>query len=296
MARIAYVNGCYRPLREAAVSVEDRGLQFADGVYEVFALRDGALLDFDGHMERLGRSLRALRIEAPMSAPALRHVLCETVRRNGLRDGLVYVQIDRGAGRRDHAFPPPATRRTLIVTVRPVSWEANEARAQIGVGVITVRDERWKRCDIKSVALLPNVLAKQAAREAGAVEAWFVDEAERVAEGASSNAWIVEDGPTIITRALDNVILPGVTRASLLNAAQSLQIRVEERTFTVAEAKTAQEAFITGAGTVITPVVKLDGAPIGRGRPGPVTLALRKAYLRLTPRLALDFFRTCERT
>jgi D-alanine transaminase len=290
MARIAYVNGRYLPLAHAGVSVEDRAYQFADGVYEVFALRGGALLDFEGHMARLARSLRELRIAAPMSEAALKHVICETVRRNGLSDGLVYLQVSRGAGRRDHGFPPPGTRRTLVVTVRPISWEANEARAKLGVAVITVPDLRWRRCDIKSVALLPNVLAKQEAREAGAVEAWFVDADGKVAEGASSNAWIVVEGSTLVTHALDHAILPGITRATLLRAAESLELKVVERAFTVAEALGADEAFNTGAATFVTPVVRIDGASIGSGRPGPVALTLRQAYLRLASRLFVDFF------
>jgi len=289
MARIAYVNGRYLPLAHAQVSVEDRAYQFADGVYEVFALREGALLDFEGHMSRLARSLRELRIAAPMSEAALKHVICETLRQNRLSDGLVYLQASRGAGRRDHGFPPPGTRRTLVVTVRPISWEANEARARAGVAVITVPDLRWKRCDIKSVALLPNVLAKQAAREADAVEAWFVDAEGKVAEGASSNAWIAVGGSTIVTRALDQAILPGITRATLLRAAESLKLEVIERAFTVAEALAADEAFNSGAATFVTPVVRIDGAVLGTGRPGPVALALRQAYLRLASRLSVDF-------
>jgi D-alanine transaminase len=289
MPRIAYVNGRYLPLAHARVSVEDRAFQFADAVYEVFALRRGALLDVDGHMTRLARSLRELRISAPMSEAALRHVICETVRRNALADGLVYLQVSRGAGRRDHGFPPPGTRRTLVVTVRPISWEANEARAKLGVAVVSVPDLRWKRCDIKSVALLPNVLAKQGAREAGAVEAWFVDADGKVTEGASSNAWIVVQGSTIMTRALDHAILPGITRATLLRAAESLKLKVIERAFTVAEALGADEAFNTGAATLVTPVIRIDGAAIGTGRPGPVALALRQAYLQMAPRLFVDF-------
>jgi D-alanine transaminase len=290
MARIAYVNGRYLPLAYARVSVEDRAYQFADGVYEVFALRERALLDFEGHMARLARSLRELRIEPPMSDAALRHVICTTARHNDLSNGLVYLQVSRGTGRRDHGFPPPDTRRNVVVTVRPISWEANEARAKLGVAVITLPDERWKRCDIKSVALLPNALAKQRAREAGCTEAWFVDAEGKVAEGASSNAWIVMKGPTICTRALDYAILPGITRATLLRATQALNFKVAERAFTVAEALEADEAFITGAATLVTPVVRIDGAPIGSGRPGPVAMALRKAYLDMASRLPLDFF------
>lgn len=289
MARIAYVNGRYLPLAWARVSVEDRAYQFADGVYEVFALRDGALLDFDAHLARLARSLGALRIEAPMSTPALVYVIRETVRRNGIADGLVYLQVSRGSARRDHGFPPPSTRRTLVVTVRPISWAASDARAKAGVAVITVPDERWKRCDIKSVGLLANVLAKEKAREAGATEAWFVDAEGKVAEGASSNAWIVEGGSTLVTHALGQAILPGITRATLLRAAETLKLQVVERAFTVAEALAADEAFISGAATLVTPVVRIDGAAVATGRPGSVALALREVYLREAPRLAMDF-------
>jgi D-alanine transaminase len=277
MSRIAYVNGQYIRHAEAAVHIDDRGFQFADGVYEVWSLQRGRLLDTDAHLERLERSLGELRIDRPMTRPALMAVLHETVRRNRVRDGLVYLQITRGAAPRDHAFPKDAA-PTVVVTVRRIDQAALARRARDGVRVVTTPDIRWGRCDIKSVSLLPNVLAKQAAREAGAYEAWLVDEAGYVTEGTSSTAWIVDEHGCLRTRALGNDILPGVTRAVLLALARERQIAVEVRAFTVAEAQAAREAFMSSASAVATPIVAIDGATIASGKPGPVSMALRDAY------------------
>jgi D-alanine transaminase len=278
MSRVAYVNGAYAPLSRAGVSVEDRGFQFADAVYEVWSVRDGRLLDQPGHYTRLRRSLSELRIAEPMSDAALGAVLRETVRRNRVRDGIVYLQISRGAAPRDHAFPPASTLPTMVVVAKPVSRKMLEARAESGVSVITLPDNRWGRCDLKTVGLLPNVLAKQAAREAGAFEAWFVDEDGFVTEGTASNAWIVDAQGRLRTRDLSNRILHGVTRATLIERARERQIPVLEQAFTVAEAKAAREAFITSASNIAIPVLSIDGATIGEGRPGPVSRALRDAY------------------
>ncbi|MEO1038141.1 MAG: D-amino-acid transaminase [Pseudomonadota bacterium] len=278
MARIAYVNGEYRPVTTASIAVEDRGLQFADGVYEVWAVRDGRLMDWAGHVERLRRSLGELRIAPPCALSALPVIIGELIRRNRIVDGLVYLQVTRGVAPRNHAFPDPAVKPTLILTARPVNVAAMERRAQSGAAVITRPDLRWKRCDIKSISLLPNILAKQEAAEAGAVEAWLVDEEGCVTEGASSNAWIVTTEGVLITRAADSLILRGITRQAVARLAQSLQLKLEERSFTVDEAKAAQEAFITSASSFVMPVVAIDGEPVGSGSPGPVASRLRQAY------------------
>jgi D-alanine transaminase len=278
MSRVAYVNGRYVPHAAACVHIEDRGYQFADGVYEVCEIWDGSLVDETRHLDRLERSLRELRIRMPMSRAALRVVLRETVRRNRVRDGLVYMQVTRGVARRDHAFPPEATRPSLVVTAKAVARVKGDRLAEEGVGVITLPDTRWARVNIKSVALLPNVLAKQAARQAGAHEAWLVDRDGYVTEGSSTTAWIVTKEGTLVTRPNGPDILPGVTRCTAEDVARRLGHPVEERKFTVAEAKTAREAFITAASTVVMPVVSIDGAPVANGHPGAVATELRAMF------------------
>jgi D-alanine transaminase len=277
--RIAYVNGRYVRQADAAVHIEDRGFQFADGVYEVWAVLDGRLADAEGHFTRLERSLRELRIAEPRSRPALLAILREVVRRNGVRDGIVYLQVTRGAAPRDHAFPAPDTPPTVVATAKSLDLAKMEAAAARGVAVVTRPDQRWGRCDIKTVGLLPNALAKQAAREAGAYEAWLVDADGYVTEGASTNAWIVDAEGRLRTRDTGANILRGITRAGLMERAGELQIAVDERPFTVAEALAAREAFITAASAFVTPVVRIDGEVVGDGRPGPVTLRLRALYL-----------------
>lgn len=280
MPRIAYVNGRYAPLAEAAVHVEDRGFQFADGVYEVWAVMGGKLADAEGHFARLSRSLGELGIREPMSRAALTQVLRETIRRNRLRDGLVYLQVTRGAARRDHAFPPPETQPTVVITARPVDLEALDRKAAAGTTVITQPDIRWGRCDIKTVGLLPNALAKQAAKAAGAGEAWLVDAEGYVTEGSSTNAWIVDHEGRLRTRDVGANILRGVTRLGLIEIARECQLEVVEAPFTLAEAKAAKEAFFTAASAFVTPVTAIDGEVVGDGRPGPVTLRLRDLYTR----------------
>jgi D-alanine transaminase len=287
VSRIAYVNGRYAPHGQAAVHIEDRGFQFADGVYEVWAAFDGRLADADGHFERLARSLSELRIEAPMSRAALERVLRETLRRNRVRDGIVYLQITRGAARRDHAFPQPGTPPTVVATARAIDLAAAEAKAARGVAVITHPDQRWGRCDIKTVSLLPNALAKQAARETGAYEAWLIDGQGLVTEGASTNAWIVDAAGTLRTRDTSANILRGVTRKALLQIAAELPMRVEERPFTIAEAKGAREAFLTAASAFVTPVVQIDGVAVAEGQVGPVAKRLRALYLEAAKRTAV---------
>jgi D-alanine transaminase len=280
LSRIAYVNGRYLPCGDAAVHVEDRGYQFSDGVYEVCEVREGRIIDERRHLERLARSLVELRIAMPMSAAALAVVLRECIRRNRVGDGIVYLQVTRGVARRDFAFPPPGTRPSVVVTARNIDAAGNERTAAEGVAVITVPDNRWERVDIKSVSLLPNVLAKQAARERGAKEAWFVDRDGRVTEGSSSNAWIVTKGGTVVTRPADRGILRGITRSVLLDVIRAQGLAFEQRPFTVEEAYGAREAFFTSASQVVMPVVRIDDRPVGNGAPGSVATALRAGFHR----------------
>ena len=278
MSRIAYVNGRYLPRRDAMIHIEDRGYQFADGVYEVCEVRGGRIVDARLHVERLQRSLGELRIALPMKPSALGVVMRETIRRNRVRDGIVYLQITRGVARRDHAFPPPGTAPSLVVTARNLDFAGNDKVAAAGTAVITVPDNRWGRADIKSTSLLPNVLAKQAARDQGAREAWFVDAHGRVTEGSSTNAWIVTQDGKVVTRPADNAILRGITRTVLIEAIKAQGLILEERPFTVAEAQAAREAFVTAASQIVMPVVKIDGRPVGDGKPGPVAMALRRGF------------------
>ncbi|MEJ2377349.1 MAG: D-amino-acid transaminase [Pseudolabrys sp.] len=278
--RIAYVNGRYLPRAQACVSVQDRGFQFADGVYEVCEVRGGQLVDEHPHMARLDRSLKELRMPRPMSQAALAVVLRETVWRNRVRDGIVYLQITRGAARREFYFPPAGTGPTVVVTARSNDVARLDALARAGVAVVTMRDIRWRRVDIKSVALLPNVLAKQAAHDVGAREAWLVDEQGFVTEGASSNAWIVTRTGTLVTHPLGRDILPGITRSVVIDMVAAQGLAFEERAFTVEEAYDAREAFITSASQIVMPVTRIDGRSLGVGKPGPVATALRRDYHR----------------
>lgn len=279
MSQVAYVNGVYRPLQAASVSVQDRGFQFGDSVYEVWAVRGGRLFDVPGHLARLHRSLSELRIAAPMGDAALMAVLEETRRRNRVLDGIVYLQVSRGAAPRDHSFPNPPVAPTLVITAKSLDRAAFAARASAGVKVISTPETRWARRDIKSVNLLPNVLARQSAKEAGAFEAWFVDDDGLVTEGTSSNAWIVDADGILRTRALGNNILHGVTRAALMQCARGWQIQVAEAPFTIAEAQAGREAFISSAGNPGIPVITIDKVRVGDGLPGPITTALRALYL-----------------
>jgi D-alanine transaminase len=287
MSRVAYVNGRFVPHGEAAVHIEDRGFQFADGVYEVWAVLGGMLGDAEGHFERLERSLGELSIEVPMPRTSLRVVLKETVRRNKVREGLVYLQVTRGVAPRDHAFPDPPRPPSIIVTAHGVDRALADARAERGAAVITTAETRWARCDIKTIGLLPNALAKQQARAAGAVEAWFVDELGLVTEGASSNAWIVDKSGAIRTRDTQANILRGITRKTLFLVMAREGLKVEERPFSLEEAREAREAFITGAGTLLLPIVKIDGHMVGDGAPGPVAKRLRRLYIEEARRTAI---------
>jgi D-alanine transaminase len=279
MSRIAYVNGRYLPRERAAVSIEDRGFQFADGVYEVCEVRAGRIIDERRHMARLDRSLTELRIARPMSPAALATVMRETIVRNRVHDGIVYVEITRGVARRDFPFPP-GIRPTLIVTARSNDPARIEAMAAEGVSVVTVPDIRWGRVDIKTVALLPNVLAKQAAREQGAREAWLVDAQGCVTEGASSNAWIVARDGKVVTHPLGQDILPGITRSVVLDVIKAQGLAFEERAFTLEEAYAAREAFMTSASQIVIPIIAINGRPVGNGAPGLIAAALRRDFHR----------------
>ena len=281
MSRIAYVNGRYVPHAAAMVHVEDRGYQFSDGVYEVYEVcevRAGRLVDERRHIERLQRSLGELRIRPPMSPLALGVVMRETIARNRVRNGIVYLQVTRGVARRDHAFPTPATAPSLVVTARSIGIAGNEKAAAAGIAVISVPDNRWGRVDIKTVGLLPNVLAKQAAREQGAREAWFVDREGYVTEGSSTNAWIVTAAGKVVTRPADRAVLRGITRTVLIEAIAAQGLVLEERPFTLAEAYAAREAFVTAASQIVMPVVRIDGRSVGEGVPGPIARALRGGF------------------
>jgi len=282
MSRIAYVNGSYRNMRDACVNVEDRGYQFSDGVYEVCEIRGGRLVDMPRHMMRLQRSLSELRIAMPMPLPSLSVVMHEVVRRNRVTYGIVYLQITRGVARRDHGFPTKPVSPSVVVTARSLNFAKNQATAATGIRVVTMPDNRWPRVDIKSVSLLPNVLAKQAAREQGAYEAWYVDSLGFVTEGASSNAWIVTKDGRAVTRPANGGILAGITRGVLIDVLAELQIKLEERPFTPAEAKEAAEAFVTSASQIVMPVVAVDDATIGNGAPGTVSRRLREQFHRFS--------------
>jgi D-alanine transaminase len=278
MSRVAYVNGRYLPHHAASVHIEDRGYQFADGVYEVIAVARGRLVDEGLHLARLSRSLRELEIAEPMPERALQTVMREVLSRNRVADGIIYIQMTRGVAPRDHAYPKHATTQVVMTARR--ARPANPKTAEEGVSVITIPDIRWARCDIKSVSLLPNVMGKQRAREAGAYEAWQVNPDGMVSEGTSTNAWIVTAAGEVITRKADHAILNGITRLRVLRLIETEGLHLVERTFSVAEAKAAREAFLTSTTSAVTPVVRLDGAPIADGKPGAISRKLRQVYER----------------
>jgi D-alanine transaminase len=276
--RIAYVNGRYLPHGYACVHIEDRALQLGDGIYEVFNILNGQPLDEEGHLDRMERSLRELGMPMPIGRAALKLVTREMIAKNRMPNGFLYLQVTRGAVKRDHIPPVDGPRPTLIMTMRLQDVAGLKQRFEKGIGVSTQPDIRWGRRDIKTVQLLPNLMAKQAAKKAGAFEAWLVDEEGYVTEGSSTNAWIVDADGAIITRDLSNAILPGVTRKIMLQAAHEAQMKVVERKFTVAEALAAKEAFLSSATGAAIPVVAIDGHRIGNGTPGPVTTRVRELY------------------
>ncbi len=280
MSRIAYVNGRYVPLRNAFVHVEDRGFQFADGVYEVFPVYAGQIVNGDWHMQRLAQSLQGLRIEWPMSPRIVSAILPEILRRNRITaGGMIYLQITRGASPRNHMFPGAAVTPTLVLIARSVNMAARHAQAETGVRVITVPETRWTRRDIKSVALLPNMLAKQRAAEAGAAEALFVNDRGIVTECAASTFWIIRADGSLMTHPLGHDILPGVTRRAVLALAGEMGLKVVEQEFGLAEAMAAREAFLTSATNFVMPVTQIDAQIIGNGAPGAQSAALRQAYI-----------------
>ncbi len=279
MSRIAYVNGQYLPLSLASVNIEDRGHQFSDGVYEGIAVRKGQIRDLQPHLDRLWRSLKGLMIDIPMAHGPLTMVLREVVRRNRLRDGFIYLQVTRGTARRDHAFPLDAV-PSLSITCRRLDFDGVAKRAEVGVLAHSTTDIRWGRCDIKSISLLPNVLAKQEAREAGAFEAILVDSDGLITEGSSTNIWMVDDAGTLITRDTIDNILPGITRAVILEVAAELGLKVETRAFSLDEAYGAAEMFLTSTTSCAMPIVGLNGKKIGAGKPGPIALKLLAVYMK----------------
>ncbi len=280
MSRVAYVNGRYVPLRNAFVHVEDRGFQFADGVYEVFPVYSGRIVNRDWHMQRLAQSLQGLQIEWPISTRVLPAILLEILRRNRVTDcGMIYLQITRGSSPRNHAFPGANVHPTLVLIARTVDMAARQRQAETGIRVISVPDTRWARRDIKSVALLPNMLAKQQALDAGASEALFVNDRGIVTECASSTFWIISADGRLLTHPLGHDILPGVTRRAVLALAQEMGLKVAEQEFGIQEACAAREAFLTSATNFVMPVTQIDARIIADGAPGPVSIALRQAYI-----------------
>jgi D-alanine transaminase len=277
MSRIAYIDGVYQPLNMPGILVEDRGYQFADGVYEVCAIRGGKLLDEARHLDRLDYSLAALDMPPPMSRAALQQVMRETLRRNRVRDGILYMQVSRGVAPREHMFNPDL-KPVLVITARPI---AADRRAQImkkGISVVSVPDQRWARCDIKSISLLPNVLARQSARNAKVQEAWQIDGQGMVTEGAATNAWIVDAKGVLRTRPASHEILNGIVRQVLLDCVADLGMKFEEKPFSLKEALTAKECFSTASTMSVFPVIEIDGQKIGAGKPGEVAKMLSDAY------------------
>ena len=276
--RIAYVDGQFVQHSQASIRVEDRGLQFGDAVYEVWAVRDGHLFDCQGHLARLGRSLAALSITPPLKDSSLMVIVRELISRNKLTNGLVYLQISRGVARRDHPFPAHA-KPSIILTARGMNKVQADQRAKLGIRVMTCPDNRWGQVDIKTVNLLPNVLAKQAALEAGFHDAWFVDADGMITEGTAQNAWIVDQAGKLRTRPATHAILRGITRDTIIETAHNLGYPFEEQAFSVEEAQNAQEAFITSATSFVTPVIAINTHLIGHGKPGQISSSLRNEYL-----------------
>lgn len=277
MSRIAYVDGVYQPLNLPGILVEDRGYQFADGVYEVCAIRNGRLLDEARHLDRLEYSLDALDMPMPMSRPALQQVMRETLRRNRIHSGILYMQVSRGVAPREHMYDA-SLKPILVMTARPISAERRLQIMKKGISVISVPDQRWARCDIKSISLLPNVLARQLARNAKVQEAWQIDVQGMVTEGAATNAWIVDAKGVLRTRPAGNDILNGIVRQVLLDCVSELGLKFEERPFSLDEALAAQECFSTASTMSVFPVVKIDGKNIANGKPGSVAKTLSNAY------------------
>ncbi len=278
MSRVAYVNGRYVPHAKAQVSIDDRGHVFADGVYEVTLVVGGRMIDLEGHVVRLERSLRELDMPQPMSSRALIHIMNQTIKRNRVKDGMVYLQVNRGTAPRNHVYENDDLQPSVVCTAKSVALPSDADKVD-GVKVISQPDIRWGRVDIKTVSLLPNALAKTAAAKEGAYEAFLVDDDGYVTECSASNAWIVDKDGRVVTRPLSHEILPGITRDRVIKLAKENGIEVVERPFTLAEAKSAREAFLTSTTSFVKPVTQIDDVTIGNGHPGTVTRTLLGAYL-----------------
>ncbi|RFB95434.1 D-amino acid aminotransferase [Rhizobium leguminosarum bv. trifolii] len=287
MPRIAYVNGRYVKHSDASVHIEDRGYQFADGVYEVCEVRHGYIVDLTRHLNRLDRSLSELGIAWPMGRAALTQVIRETLRRNHVRNGLFYMQVTRGVARRDHVFPPEGTPPSLVITAKSTDPKIIAAKNANGIRAITVADNRWDRVDIKSVGLLPNAMARQQAKEAGAQEAIYVDADGMVKEGAATNVWIVDSEGMLVTRPAEHGILRGITRTTLMDVAAKLGLEISERNFSVSEMLAAREVFLTAATSICFPVVSVDGQTIANGHPGSVSQKVREAFFDVAEKIAI---------
>lgn len=277
MSRVAYVNGTYVPMDHAYVHIEDRGYQFSDGVYEVVSIRRGKCIDMEPHLDRLWRSMNELQIETPMARGPMKVVMAEVIRQNRLQDAILYIQVSRGVAKRDHAFPAD-TPSSLVMTCRRFNFDAVKERAKTGIRVVSQPDIRWDRCDIKSISLLPNVLAKQAARDKGGFEAIMIDAEGYVTEGSSTNVWMVTQDGKLVTRSTSDNILPGITRAAVLHIAEKLQLTVEERAFTLEEANAAAEMFLTSSTSCAMPITHVNDIVIGDGTPGPIVARLVERY------------------
>jgi D-alanine transaminase len=282
MSRVAYVNGRYVPQSHAQVAIEDRGYLFSDGVYDVIPIHDGRLAFVDRHLDRLDRSLAALKIARPMSRAALLQIAREVGRRNAIDNGTIYIQVTRGVAPRDHKFPKGA-KPSLVMMARRRKPPAPDLLAK-GAAVVTVPDQRWARRDIKCIGLVANVLAKQEAAEQGAYEAWLIDDAGMVTEGSSTSAWIATRQGELVTRPNGVEILPGVTRSVVVEVARALGLTLQIRPFSREEAYAAQEAFLTSVSNFVLPITRIDGRPVGEGRPGPIAARLRAAYLEAARR------------
>jgi D-alanine transaminase len=278
MPRIAYVNGRYLPHSEAGVHIEDRGYQFADGVYEVCEIRHGVIVDLTRHLDRLDRSLSELTIRPPMSRAALTQVIREVARRNRVKNGLFYLQVTRGVARRDHVYPSPETSPSLVITAKITDPAVIAKKNETGLKAITVADNRWDRVDIKTVGLLPNAMARQAAKEQGAQEAIYIDAKGMVTEGAATNVWIVDKDGILVTRPAEHGILRGITRTGLMDVTAKFGIRVQEREFSRDEMLSAREVFITAATSICFPIVEIDGQSIGNGHPGVMAERIRTSF------------------
>jgi D-alanine transaminase len=287
MTRIAYVNGRYVRHADAMVHVEDRGYQFADGVYEVCEVRHGMIVDMTRHLDRLGRSLSELRIDWPMHRAALVRVIREVLRRNRVNNGLFYLQVTRGVAKRDHVFPAPGTKPSIVVTAKNTNPAVIAAKNANGIKTITVPDNRWDRVDIKTVGLLSNALVRQQAKEAGAQEAIYLDANGIVKEGAATNVWMVDSDGTLLTRPAEHGILRGITRTTLMDVAKTLDLNIREEEFSVEKMLSAREVFITAATSICFPVIEIDGKTIANGHPGSVSQKIREAFFDIAEKTSI---------